>query len=358
METTNDKKDVQNKPAGRRRGCLGCLGRGAVGLVIFLVVVMVAGSIYQTTASARDLTKYPPPGELYDVGDYRLHLFCTGEGSPTVILEAGVGNPSIVWSVVQSEVKGFTRVCSYDRLGFGWSDPPNSPLSREQVATHLHDLLQTAEVSGPYILVGHSAGGEYIRAYARQYPSEVLGMVFVDSSHESETLRYPAKFLNFNQYQLMTQKICQFLSPFGMVRLIKLWSTFLPEALTSIDMGKAITSTLYRSGYCKAAYAEATVLGSPGQPGAPGSLGDLPLIVLSAGAFNDNIPNSVVSAMGGPDVLAQVVQVHDEIQQDLVSLSTAGKLIVAEKSGHEIHWYQPELVVDAIQTIVEQVRGK
>ena len=92
---------------------------------------------------------------------------------------------------------------------------------------------KAANVPGPYILVGHSAGGEYIRAFARQYPSEVLGMVFVDSSYESETLRYPAKFLNFNHYQLMTQKLCQFLSPFGMVRLIKLWGTFLPESLTS-----------------------------------------------------------------------------------------------------------------------------
>jgi pimeloyl-ACP methyl ester carboxylesterase len=318
----------------------------------------MAGLIYQSAASASDLKKYPPLGELYDVGDYKMHLFCTGEGSPTVILEAGAGNPSIGWSVVQSEVEGFTRVCSYDRLGFGWSEPASEPLTREQVANLLHELLQTANVLSPYILVGHSAGGEYIRAYAREYPDEVLGMVFVDSSHEGESLLYPAKFLNFNRYQLLTQKLCQFLSPFGIVRLIKLWSTFLPEALTSTDIGKAVTSTLYRSGYCKAAYAEATVLGSPGQPGESGSLGDLPLIVLSAGAFNDNIPNPVVTAMGGPDVLAQVVQVHDEIQQELVNLSTTGKLIIAEKSGHEIHWYQAELVIDSIRTIVEQVRYK
>ncbi len=367
MDATNNQKDVQNKLTGKRHSRLGCLGRGAIGLVIFLVIVLVAGLIYQASASASDLKKYPPPGELYDVGDYRLHLYCTGEdsltgttgeGSPTVILEAGAGNPSIGWSVVQSEVAEFARVCSYDRAGFGWSDPSTSPLTREQVSTLLHELLQVASVSAPYILVGHSSGGEYIRAYARQYPSEVLGMVFVDSSHESETLRYPAKFLNFNQYQLMTQKICQYLSPFGVVRLIRLWDTFLPEALTSTDIGKALTSTLYQSGYCKAAYAEAVVLGSPGQPGEPGSLGDLPLIVLSAGAFNENIPNSVVTAMGGPDVLTQVVQVHDEIQQELVSLSTAGELIVAENSGHEIHWYQPELVINAIQTIIEQVSGQ
>jgi len=358
MNTAKDKNIVQGKPADRKRSCLGCLGRGAIGLVVFLVIALVAGSFYQTTASASDLKKYPPPGSLYDVGDYRLHLFCTGEGNPTVILEAGAGNPSIGWSLVQSEVEGFTRVCSYDRAGFGWSDPSTSHLTREQVANDLHKLLQVASVPGPYILAGHSAGGEYIRAYAREYPSEVLGMAFVDSSHESESLRYPAKFLNFTEYQLMTQKICQFLSPFGIVRLIGLWGTFLPEALMSTDIGKAVTSTLYRSGYCKAAYAEATVLESPGQPGEPGSLGDLPLIVMSAGAFNENIPNSVVTAMGGPDVLAQVAQVHDENQQELASLSTSSRLIVAENSGHEIHWYQPELVIDAIRTLVDQVRSK
>ena len=367
MNTVNDKKDIQEKPAGRRRSCLGCLGRGTIGLAIFLVVAMLAGSIYQAAASASDLKKYPPPGELYDVGDYRLHLYCTGddslagatgEGSPTVILEAGAGSPSIGWYLVQREVEGFTRVCSYDRPGFGWSDPPTSPLSREQVATLLHQLLKTANVPEPYILVGHSAGGEYIRAYARQYPSEVLGMVFVDSSHESQTLRYPAKFLAFSQNQLLSLKLCQLLSPFGVIRLTRLWDSLIPESLSSTNLGEAVMSTMYRSEYCKAAYGEEVTFGSPGGPGEPGSLGNLPLIVLSAGALYDAVPESIVTAMGGPDMLTQVVQVHDELQQELVSLSTAGRLIIAENSGHEIHWYQHELVIDAIRTLVEQVHGE
>jgi pimeloyl-ACP methyl ester carboxylesterase len=358
MNTTNDQKDIQNKPAGRKRGCLGCLGRGTIGLMILLVLVLVAGSIYQATASASDLKRYPPPGEFFDIGDYRLHLYCSGQGSPTVILEAGAGNPSIGWQLVQSEVEGFSRVCSYDRPGFGWSDAPTESLTREQVATLLHELLQTANMLGPYILVGHSSGGEYIRAFAKEYPSEILGMVFVDSSHEGESFLYPAKFLNFNRYQLLTLKLCQFLSPFGIARMARLWDTFLPESLTSTDMGEAVMSTLYQTWYCKAAYREAIVLGSPGQAGKVGSLGDLPLIVLSSGAMYENIPATVVTAMGGPDVLHQVAQVHDEIQQELVSLSTAGKLIVAENSGHEIQWYQPDLVIDAIRSIVEQVHGK
>ena len=356
MNTTNDQKDVQVKPTGKRRSCLGCLGRGVIGLLALMAILMIVGAIYQSVASASDAKKYPPPGELYDVGGYRLHLYCIGEGGPTVILEAGAGNPALGWYFVQKEVAGFTRVCSYDRPGYGWSKPASSPLSREQVATTLHQLLQTAGVPGPYVLVGHSAGGEYIRAFERQYPANVVGLVFVDSSHESQALRYPPKFLEYTKYQTTSMKVCQFLSPFGVIRVARLWDTLIPEALLSSDIGDAVMSTLYRTGYCKANYEEIVVFGSPGQPGEPGSLGDLPLIVLSAGALYDAIPESVVTAMGGPDVLAQVVQVHDELQKELVGLSTQGKLVIAEKSGHEIHWYQPELVIDAIQEIVEQVR--
>ena len=358
MNTTNDQKDILEKPVGKRRGCLGCLGRAAIGLVALLVVAMAAGAIYQAAASASDLKKYPPPGELYDVGEYRLHLYCTGTGSPTVILEAGSGNPSLTWYLVQPEVAGFTRVCSYDRPGYGWSDPASGPLTRDQVAEILHQLLQTASIPGPYILVGHSAGGEYIRSYARQYPAEVLGMVFVDSSHENQNQLFPAEFQRYSRIQLMSLKINQFLSPFGVVRATRAWNALIPESLLSSEMGDAMMSTMYRTAYCKASYNEETVFqNSPNPTGEPASLGDLPLIVLSAGAVFDSVPSAIVKAMGGPEVLSQMTQVHDALQLELVSLSSQGKQIIAEKSGHEVHWYQPELVIDAIRTIVEQVRS-
>lgn len=346
------------KSAGKRRGSLGCLGRGSIGLLALLVVLMIAGAIYQSAASANDLKKYPPPGELYDVGEYRLHLYCVGEGSSTVILEAGAGNPALGWYFVQEEVAGFTRVCSYDRPGFGWSEPASSPLSRDEVATTLHQLLEAADLPGPYILVGHSAGGEYIRAFYRQYPSEVLGMVFVDSSHESDTLRYPPKFLESRKSQSAMMKLCQALSPFGVIRATRLWDSLIPETLLSSEIGDAVMSTMYRTTYCKTSDDENSVFESPGQADEPASLGDLPLIVLSAGALYDAIPEAAVISLGGPDVLAEAIRVHDENQHLLVGLSTRGKLIVAKKSGHEIHWYQPDLVIDAIREIVEQERGE
>ncbi len=127
--------NTKNKSTGKRRGCLGCLGRGVIGLLAFVVVLMIAGAIYQSAASASELKKYPPPGELYDVGEYRLHLYCTGEGSPAVILEAGAYSPGLVWYLVQEGAAKFTRVCSYDRAGFGWSDPAPGPRGSDEAAS-------------------------------------------------------------------------------------------------------------------------------------------------------------------------------------------------------------------------------
>jgi len=358
MQENNIGTALQGKPAHRRRSCLGCLGRLAIGSLVFLVIIMAAGAIYQAAASASDLKKYPPPGQLYDVGGHKLHLYCTGEGSPTVILEAGAASPALAWYLVQEKVAGFTRVCSYDRAGFGWSDPGSGPLSSEQVAANLHNLLETAQVSGPYILVGHSAGGVYIRSYTRQYPSEVLGLVFVDSSHESQNLRFPPKFQEYSERQNLMTRLCQFISPFGAMRVTRAWDMLIPESVASSEMGEAVMATMYRTPYCSAAYDEMIIFtGSLSQPEGPASQGDLPLIVLSAGASFDQMPAAVVTAIGR-DTLTQVIQVSQELQQELASLSTQGVQVIAEKSGHYIQWDQPDLVIDAIRTMVMQVRSK
>lgn len=358
METTDNQEDFQAEPRRKRLSCLGCLGRAAIGLVVFLAIAMLAGAIYQAAASASDSKKYPPPGKLYDMGGRKSHLYCTGEGSPIVILEAGAGLPSITWFMVQEKVAEFTRVCSYDRPGFGWSKTASGPLSSDQVAADLHQLLKTAGVPGPYILVGHSDGGVYVRAYASQYPSEVLGIVLVDSSHESQNLRFPAKFQEYSQRQNLTTQLCQYVSPFGAFRLVKLWNLMLPETIESSDMGKAVIATLYRNSYCKAAYDELIAASEMlSQPEGPASLGDLPLIVLSAGATYNELPEVAVMAIG-EDVIAQMDQVSQELQQELTGLSSQGEQVIAEGSGHFIQWDQPDVVIDAIHTMVERMQAK
>ena len=361
MNTNNESNDVRDQPTRKRLGCLGCLGRGALGLVGFLVIGMVAGAIYQAAASSSDVKKYPPPGVIYRVGDLDMHLYCAGEGSPTVILEAGAGSPSSGWAWVQEKVAGFTRVCSYDRPGFGWSSPASGPLSSEQVAATLHELLAAAGIPGPYVLVGHSDGGVYVRSYRAQFPSDVVGMVLVDSSHESQNLRFPPAYLATLRQQEGMMKACQAVSPFGIVRLTRLWTQLLPQSILATDEGAAVLSTMYRNPYCRASANELEAVAEfLSQPQGPASLGDLPLIVISSGLSLDEMlaqtPKAAVALMG-QETFAQIIQISHDLQADLVNLSTQGRQIIAEESTHNIQWDQPDLVANAIYEIVDRVRS-
>jgi pimeloyl-ACP methyl ester carboxylesterase len=150
------------------------------------LLLVLAGIVYQAIASARDAQRYPPLGRLIDVVGYRLHINSTGEGTPAVVLDAGVCDCSLNWCLVQPEVAKFTRVCSYDRAGMGWSDAGPSPRTSEVIVRELHTLLTNAGIAGPYVLVGHSFGGYNVRLFAHDYPEEVVGLVLVDSAHEDQ----------------------------------------------------------------------------------------------------------------------------------------------------------------------------
>ena len=133
--------------------------------------------------------QYPAPGELVEVDGNRMHIRCEGTGSPTVVMEAGSGDCSLSWALVQQNVSAFSRVCTYDRQGYAWSDPVPGPLTASNVTGRLHTLLSRANVSPPYVLVGHSLGGVYVRYYTHRYPDEVAGMVLVDPGSEWQMIR-------------------------------------------------------------------------------------------------------------------------------------------------------------------------
>lgn len=166
--------------------------QGRVRWVLYPVVASIAlggvGAMVETGARVNDGHSYPAPGERYDVGGHRLHLQCTGSGSPTVVLESGLGAMSASWARIRSEVEGTTRVCAYDRVGQGWSDDVAAPQDGIEIAADLHTLLERAGEQGPFVLAGHSAGGPYVMTFAARYPDEVAGMVLLDSmSPESFT---------------------------------------------------------------------------------------------------------------------------------------------------------------------------
>jgi len=355
----NKMNEIQGK---KRRGCLGCLGRGLIGVLILLVILMIAGAIYQSVAGANDLKKFPPPGQLYDVGEYRLHLHCTGEGSPTVILEAGAGSPGLIWTYVQPEIAKSTRVCSYDRAGFGWSDIAPGLLSPQQIASDLHALLDAADVPGPYIMVGHSAGGVYVRAFTNQYLSEVVGMVLVDSTHEGQNVRFPQEYQELNKTQNVMFDFCRFVSPFGGMRVARFFDMATTAYNMDLETGKVFLSTMYRTNYCRAVATETEALStSISQEGAPGSLGDLPLIVLTAETSEEEMLAQIpayLQSVAGPEVIRKVFEASRDMQKELVGLSSRGKQIMIPNTGHMIHLDQPQVVIDAIQSVMEQVRGK
>ena len=168
---------------------------GRVRWLIYPVIASLAigsvGGMYETAARAHDRNAYPAPGTLYDVGGHRLHLNCTGTGSPTVVLEHGLGATSAGWARITTELSQTTRVCTYDRAGQGWSDDVDTPQDGLAIAADLHTLLARADESGPYVLVGHSAGGPYVMTYAAQYPDEVAGMVLLDSMSPYEFTDLP-----------------------------------------------------------------------------------------------------------------------------------------------------------------------
>jgi pimeloyl-ACP methyl ester carboxylesterase len=353
-------KDVQAVPARKRRGCLGCLGRGAIISTGLLVVLLVAGAIYQAAASASDLKKYPPPGKLYDVGQYRLHLYCTGEGSPSVVLEAGSSSPGLTWASVQREIEKSTRVCSYDRAGIGYSESAGGPLSPQQVASDLHALLKAANVPGPYIMVGHSAGGVYMRAYTSKFPSEVVGMVLVDSSHEGENLILPPEWVKLNQTQNTMMAACRVMSPFGLMRLSHMFDAVITGISMDAQVGAAYLAATYQTRFCRVSAEEVKALAAtPYQPDTPGSLGDMPLIVLTADTLEEQLQVQIpayLKATIGAEVISRVFQANREMQKSLVGLSRVGRQIMVPNSGHMIQLEQPGVVIDAIREVMQKAR--
>lgn len=210
---------------------------GRVRWLIYPIVASIAvgsiGGLYETAVTAHDRHAYPAPGTLVDVGGRRLHLNCSGSGSPTVVLESGLGETSPAWTRITAEVSQSTRVCAYDRAGQGWSDDVGAPQDGLAIAADLHTLLARAGEPGPYVLVGHSAGGPYVMTYAARFPDEVAGMVLLDSMSPYEFTALPG----FAAEQSMMHRglgVLPSLARLGVARILptSVWSS-LPEPAAS-----------------------------------------------------------------------------------------------------------------------------
>jgi pimeloyl-ACP methyl ester carboxylesterase len=308
-------------------------------LIVGVALLSLAGCFYQSLAECRDLHAHPIPGQLVDVGPYELHLYCTGSGTPAVVLDSGLGDTYISWRKVQPQIAQFTRVCSYDRAGLGFSYYSRHPSTSKDFADELRILLHNAAIPTPYILVGHSMGGFDVRLYASLYRSDVAGMVLVDSSHPEQQKRLPPELKDMDATWLREQEFFEFTMPFGIPRLL----------------GFCGSDAEVRAAECnfhnvREAVAELkSVSESAAQAATTGSLGDLPLVVLS---HDPDKPQPDLPE----DLVKPTNDAWEKMQEELTHLSTRGTQIIAKNSGHYIQLDRPDLVIEAVRQVVVQAR--
>ena len=315
------------------------LRRFGIGALLLLLLLMVSGFLYENISEARDRRFNPMTGKLVDVSGMKMHIDCTGAGSPTVILDAGLGDTYLSWRKVQPEIAKVTHVCAYDRAGLGYSDPSSGPRTSRTIAEELHALLQSAQVSPPYILVGHSMGGYDVRLYNNLYPTEVVGMVLVDSSHPEQEKRFPPELKGMEGSWEREAELIEYTMPIGLPRLIGLCEED-PEL-------RAAQCNFHSS---REQLAEMNSISeSATEAGATGSIGNIPLLVLS---HDPDKPSSDLP----PDLAKPVNDAWEKMQEELARLSPRGSQTIARNSSHYIQLDRPDLVIEGVQNILQQAR--
>lgn len=296
------------------------------------------GCMYQSAATLYDQRVYPPPGRFVDIDGCRLHVQTSGQGLPAVVLETGLGGMSSAWGWIQPEAAKFSRVVAYDRAGLGWSGPDTAPITAGLVSRRLHSLLLHSRILPPYVLVGHSMGGLFIRVFADLYPDEVAGMVLLDAVHPDQHLRSAA--INAHMCSgFRFLKAAPLLARLGYVRLAGLlnsWADGLParqaaESEAFLSSYRHLKKTRDESLAWETICAE--VRGTMG-------LGDTPLAVVTAGR--------------------NVFSGQPELQRELATLSTDSVHFVVKGADHVSLITRPEyamLVVEAIRHVVERVKA-
>ena len=329
--------------------------------LLLVVVAGLAGMAYQSIATMRDAKRFPQEGRSVALGaefpGVSLNLNCTGSGSPTVIMDSGLGVPAAGWDMVQSEVAKFTRVCSYDRAGYAWSTAGPMPRTSGQIVNELHALLAVSGEKGPYILVAHSFGGYNVRVYTAKYPAEVVGLVLVDTSHEDQDSMMPPTlkaFMDKEKASLDTErKLAPILIFLGVARL-----TANDEDINKYgkDFAEKMKYLQLQSKFVDATASEFLVFDqSAEEVRKSGNLGDRPLVVLTAGKEQDlkNFPKGI----SAEEMKAFQKLWIEDLQVRETRLSTRGKQIVVPDSTHMIPLERPDAVVSAVREVVNAVRS-
>ncbi len=307
--------------------------RVAIWVAGLLIVALALGAALQWALSHRALSNTIPPGRLVDIGGHQLHLLCQGERAPTVILEPGLPGSSLSWESVTADIAKFTRVCTYDRAGYAWSETGPAPRTTDSIAQELRLLVQNAAIEPPYVLVGHSFGGLVVQRFAGRFPSEVAGMVLVDAAHPDQV----SQTVELDSATALGRAI-GLLAPTGIPRFFFPVPAGSPESRDPPVLRRE-KQMLKTTRSLRAIAAELAGLPESLQQvkADPPNLGRKPLIVLTEGRRRAEFWHAK--------------------QEDLTQLSEASDWRIIEDAGHFIHHDQPDLVVDAVRDVLEQLRA-
>jgi pimeloyl-ACP methyl ester carboxylesterase len=321
-----------------------------IALASVLLLTLAAPAGWNIAAATWSHRKHPPPGSLHAVDGHQMHLQCTGSGSPTVVLEAAASATWLAWRRVQPQLAQLTRVCSYDRAGHGWSDPRPGPRDADHIVGELHALLDNAGIQRPLVLVGHSAGGLYVREYARRFPTEVAGVALLDASspqqldtlpgwradYENERRGYPAT--------LRREKL----------RVWSGWERLMGRCSVDPSGERPEITGQYAALMCRPAFVGgeeseyAYFEETSRQAARLTNFGAAPLVIIS----RDPAAEADVSAQSAAQERA-----WDLEQERMKALSPLSWRVIAAGSGHGVHHGRLELVVAELTLLIEHLRG-
>ena len=310
-------------------------------LALPAAVVFLIPALQNIITNALLRARYPVPGAFYLIDGRRMHLYCTGHGSPTVVLDAGGGNDWLIWQKVQPELGRTQRVCSYDRAGVGWSELQPGVRDAKNISMELHELLKKAGEKGPFVLVGASVAGLYAREYVDQYPSEVAGLVLVDSSTPEQIQAIPGSAYSA---ELIKRKHREVMLEWW--KEASGWALLVGDCKAEVEPGLETYSHFARAEACRPSFAtswrgEADQFWNSAQEAARARCcNDLPLIIISQDLDS---PRSSQPTSTRP--------IWNFLQEGLKALSPRARRVIARGSGHAVMIDRPDVVIHGIREI-------
>jgi pimeloyl-ACP methyl ester carboxylesterase len=319
----------------------------AIASASLVVVLLAAGTVYNQWSLRRERTLAHAPGETYQVEGYDVHMVCTGAGSPAIILDTGLGDDFTTWLKVQPELSKMTRVCSFDRSGFGTSAMTPRPHDADTLAKQLHDLVAVAAIGKPFVLVGHSISGLYLRAYAKHYRRDLAALVFIDGATPLQDDRVPRSLVAIQNTQRAEMPWQKLLMTIGWYRL--------QGVCSNVPAGFEAYGAVIKANNCDPTQFDAleaeldAVRQSGDETRNVGPFPGLPVLILSRdpASMPSNWPLEVARANS---------LVWNQMQEESKTLSPISRRVIAKGSDHYIHVDRPDLVNREVGALIQALR--